>query len=86
MTDAPFQKLLVPLDGTSEAAVALPLARALAQATRGEILLLRIHTSLRASAGDADWASAQQYLSDIARELRAVRCPGRDTRAGGGYW
>jgi len=64
-----FRKLLVPLDGTGEAAVALPLARTLARATGGEILLVRVLSALRSGAHSGDWAAAQENLASIAREL-----------------
>ncbi len=37
-----FERVLVPLDGTSQSAVALPPARVLALATGGTLRLLRV--------------------------------------------
>jgi nucleotide-binding universal stress UspA family protein len=37
-----FQRILVPLDGTTESNVALPVAAALARATRASITLVRV--------------------------------------------
>jgi len=61
-----FTKLLVPLDGTIEAASALPAAKTLARATGGSITLVRVPESV----GDP----AQSLLGhDIAEdELRAT--------------
>jgi nucleotide-binding universal stress UspA family protein len=61
-----FTKLLVPLDGTLEAAAALPAAKTLARATGGSITLVRVPESV----GDP----AQSLLGhDIAEdELRAT--------------
>jgi nucleotide-binding universal stress UspA family protein len=64
-----FKKLLVPLDGTSQSAVSLPLARTLAQATGGEILLIRIVTPRTASVRDPAKAEARTYLKRVAAEL-----------------
>jgi nucleotide-binding universal stress UspA family protein len=64
-----FEKLLVPLDGTAESAVALPLARTVARATGGEILLTRIVTSRTASVRDPAKAEARTYLKRVAAEL-----------------
>lgn len=61
-----FHTLLVPLDGTPEAAVALPPARALAAATGGSITLLRVVREA------ADLAEAQAYLARVARELEGA--------------
>ena len=61
-----FTKLLVPLDGTIEAASALPAAKTLARATGGSITLVRVPESV----GDP----AQSLLGhDMAEdELRAT--------------
>jgi nucleotide-binding universal stress UspA family protein len=63
-----FQKLLVPLDGTPQAAVALPLAGALARATGAELLLVRVVP--RGSHTDRETAGAVEYLDRVAAELR----------------
>jgi nucleotide-binding universal stress UspA family protein len=58
-----FETILVPLDGTAQAAVALPLARTLAQASRGRIVLLRV------AASPEDRDEAARYLERVASEL-----------------
>jgi nucleotide-binding universal stress UspA family protein len=64
-----FKKLLVPLDGSGQAAVALPLARGLARATGGEIILVRVIPERMLGADPAARAEADDYLAGIAREL-----------------
>ncbi len=70
-----FTKLLVPLDGTAEAAVALPPARGLAVATHASVVLLRtIPTGQDAFASqDADLAA--EYLKGVQRELAGAGIP-----------
>jgi nucleotide-binding universal stress UspA family protein len=63
-----FRSLLVSLDGSPLAAAALPLARAIAQATGGSITLLRVPASHAAT--DAEQAAS--YLDQVAAELRAA--------------
>jgi nucleotide-binding universal stress UspA family protein len=63
-----FRSLLVPLDGSPEAATALPLARTIAQATGGSITLLRVPTSHSAAAAQ----QAITYLDQMAVELRGA--------------
>ncbi len=64
-----FKKLLVPLDGTSQSAVALPPARALAQATGAEIVLLRVIPHARPGGENSPRATAEENLASIAEEL-----------------
>src|SRR5215216_8090432 len=58
-----FDQILVPLDGTPQSAAALPLARALAQACHGQIVLIRV------AAAPHECDEAARYLVRIAREL-----------------
>jgi nucleotide-binding universal stress UspA family protein len=58
-----FRRMVVLLDGSPEAATALPMARTLALATGAEIELLRVVPSESAAAG--------RYLEGIAEELSA---------------
>ena len=60
-----FRSLLVPLDGSADAAVALPLARAICAATGGSIKLLRVP-----SRGDDDAREAANYLEGLATSIR----------------
>ena len=71
-----FGKLLVPLDGTPQAAAALPVARTLAHLTGGQIVLVRV-------TDDLGMAGARTYLADVADELRADDIPVQEFVAGG---
>ncbi|HZS00410.1 MAG TPA: universal stress protein [Chloroflexota bacterium] len=64
-----FKKLLVPLDGSSRSAVALPLARTLAKATGGEIVLVRVIPDDLLGADPVVRAEAENSLAQIAKEL-----------------
>ncbi len=64
-----FSKLLVTLDGTPQAAAALPLARCVAQATGAELTLLQVVPDGGDRLVEQKVTEAQQYLSRIAREL-----------------
>ncbi len=64
-----FKKLLVPLDGSSRSAVALPLARTLAKATGGEIVLVRVIPDDLLGADPMVRAEAENSLAQIAKEL-----------------
>jgi nucleotide-binding universal stress UspA family protein len=61
-----FYSLLVPLDGTPQAAAALPLARSVAVASGGALTLLRV--AFRHDQRAAN--TAESYLLPIAQELR----------------
>ncbi len=74
-----FQRILVPLDGSSRAENALPVAACLARATAGSLVLVRVVSTATAlwpymdthfpglqAAIDADCAEACQYLQSIA--------------------
>lgn len=65
-----FAKLLIPLDGTPEAAVALPPARALAKATGAELLLCRVVPERSPRGDDVEIVESQTYLDRVAEELR----------------
>jgi nucleotide-binding universal stress UspA family protein len=63
-----FRKVLVPLDGTAQAAVALPPARALGEQLEAELTLVRIvPPGLGPTDGKA--AEAALYLQRVAAEL-----------------
>jgi nucleotide-binding universal stress UspA family protein len=64
-----FNKLLVPLDGTSQSAVALPPARALAQATGADIVLLRVIPDALRGPEDSARTAAEDNLASIVEEL-----------------
>jgi nucleotide-binding universal stress UspA family protein len=64
-----FQKVLVPLDGTAESAVALPLARLVAAATGARVRLLRVINPRGTSAREAATSEANDYLARIRDEL-----------------
>lgn len=65
-----FKKVLVPLDGTSQAAAALPPARTIAHITGGSLVLLRV-TDQEDRSGDPE-----RYLRAVATELQdqSVEC------------
>lgn len=62
MTSRPFS-ILVPLDGTAQAAVALPLARALARGLDAHLILTRVVPDTLAA------VAAEAYLERIVPEL-----------------
>ncbi len=64
-----FKNLLIPLDGTTDAAVALPAARTLARATAGELTLLRVVPPRSLGADTPALEDARTYLAAIAAEL-----------------
>jgi nucleotide-binding universal stress UspA family protein len=67
-----FTRILVPLDGSPQAAAALPLARAVLGSSSAKLLLVRVAddpTSLPLdSSGEA--RESERYLNRIAAELR----------------
>lgn len=65
-----FKKLLVPLDGTAQSAVALSLARTIARATRAVVILLEVVPPRMVGAGAAA-RTARKTLPDVAHELGA---------------
>ena len=69
---------MVPLDGSPQAAAALPLARVVARTMEGELVLVRV-----ASSADVP-GEPERYLRAIARELPDVRvdCVVRHGRPG----
>ncbi len=68
-----FNKLLIPLDGTSEAASVLPLAIALARTTLSRLTLLRVVPTLApgSPANERDLNDAHAYLQVTATALAA---------------
>jgi len=64
-----FRRLLVALDGTTQAAAALPLARTLATVTDAEMLLLRVTPVATTSTPHQLAAEATHYLNGLALEL-----------------
>lgn len=82
-----FHRILVPLDGSSRAECALPVAARLAHASGGAVILLRVvsssiqfqtamglETNLVQSVTDADFAEGEQYLAGLAisPDLRGI--------------
>jgi nucleotide-binding universal stress UspA family protein len=63
-----FRSILVPLDGHPQAATALPLARAVAEATGAVVHILRVTSPLSKDGATA----ARNYLERIADELRGA--------------
>lgn len=63
-----FKKLLIPLDGTAQSAVSLPVARAMARATGATLTLLGV---VPAAEDDRTQTEAKQNLDRIAEELIA---------------
>jgi nucleotide-binding universal stress UspA family protein len=62
-------KILVPSDGTAAANVALPLARAVAQATGARITLMRVIETAARTPTREGFVEAEQTLRRIAAEL-----------------
>jgi nucleotide-binding universal stress UspA family protein len=65
-----FLRLLVPLDGSPEAAMALPVAQPLAEALGAELALARAVPAW-AAASEGDLADAEAYLQHVSDGLRA---------------
>jgi len=61
-----FEKILVPLDGSKLAELALPYAEELAARTGSQITLLRVVTSSEAE----DYDKNQVYLKGVAKEVK----------------
>ncbi len=64
-----FHKLMVALDGSSEAELVLPYTRMLAQRFESEIVLLSVPDDLQA---ESQLGSLQRYLEDVAGTLAAA--------------
>ena len=64
-----FNTILVPLDGSPESNVSLPLARSLAQSSGGSIWLLRVATESALPDDHVATHEAGQSIERIAREL-----------------
>lgn len=73
-----FQRILIPLDGSSRAERAVPVAVRLAHASGGSVILVRVvskssgfwpsgtsQATLAQQVLAADFAEAEQYLSDV---------------------
>jgi nucleotide-binding universal stress UspA family protein len=64
-----FSKILVPLDGSAESNVALPLARTMARETGAPITLLRVVPEPYALAERTAFDETAEALKRIAQEL-----------------
>jgi len=64
-------RLLIPLDGSVDAAAALAPARALADETGADIVLMRVVESELSVPGDALTAQASTYLASVAADVAA---------------
>jgi nucleotide-binding universal stress UspA family protein len=64
-------RLLVPLDGSVDAAAALAPARALADETGADLVLMRVVVSELSVPGDALTAEASTYLATVAADVAA---------------
>jgi nucleotide-binding universal stress UspA family protein len=64
-------RLLVPLDGSVDAAAALAPARALADETGADLVLMRVVESELSVPGDALTAEASTYLAAVAADVAA---------------
>jgi nucleotide-binding universal stress UspA family protein len=71
-TSGRFKRVLAPLDGSTQSAVALPLARTLATATGAEIVLLRVVPEQMLGPDPVARAEAEHALARIAAELGAA--------------
>jgi nucleotide-binding universal stress UspA family protein len=69
-----FRTILVPLDGSAESNVALPLARVLAVATHGSIWLLRVARDASWPDTHAELHTAADNVDRIATELANSGC------------
>ncbi len=74
-----FQRILIPLDGSTRAERAIPIAARLARASSGAVILVRVvskssgfwpsvaqRSALAQQVPAADFAEAERYLADIA--------------------
>jgi nucleotide-binding universal stress UspA family protein len=66
-----FQQVVVPLDGSAESAIALPLARAVTRSTAGTLRLVRVIPPQVEGRPATEATEAATYLSGIAEELTA---------------
>ena len=64
-----FTRILVPLDGTTHSATALPPARTVARATGAELMLVRVVPPATFAGEFLPVEDARAYLSRIAAEL-----------------
>lgn len=83
-----FQRILIPLDGSTRAERAIPVAARLARASGGSIILVRVASKspgfwpsveqqaiLVQQALDADFAAAERYLADVAASFEMEGIP-----------
>jgi nucleotide-binding universal stress UspA family protein len=78
-----MHKVLVPLDGSAQAAAVVPTAAALARVRHSELLLLRVvvpekpdgNGEAGAQAHEETQAEAQSYLEQVAAEIRGPDLP-----------
>lgn len=66
-----FERILVPLDGTAESNVALPIARTLARQTGGSITLLQVVSDPFSLGERMVFDEATEALAQVAHELSA---------------
>ncbi len=66
-----FARILVPLDGSPQSNIALPLARTMAQATGASIVLLRVLIESTPAEDQTLARDADEALAGVARELAA---------------
>jgi nucleotide-binding universal stress UspA family protein len=64
-----FGRILVPLDGTPESNAAVPVARTLARATGGSIILLRVLPDSDLPGDRIEWSATAQTLEQLADAL-----------------
>jgi nucleotide-binding universal stress UspA family protein len=68
-----FSRILVPLDGTPESNVALPLARTIARAGAGTVVLLRVlERQFPVLPGNEDDLQEQEQLDDLRGQLESI--------------
>ncbi len=67
-----FQRILVPIDGTTGSERAIPYAIGLAQALEAEVVVCHIMTAPVATKAAAEERNSAQYVSRIAERFRAA--------------
>lgn len=66
-----FQRILVPVDGTSASEKAIPYALGLAQALNAGVVVCHVITTPVAANSSGDGRPAAQYVTEIAQRFRA---------------